>query len=31
MTGRDWIMAGFDLAALGCGAIAVLCAVKVQL
>ena len=26
----DWIMAGFDLAALGCAAIAVLCAVKVK-
>jgi hypothetical protein len=26
----DWIMAGFDLAALGCGAIAAICAVKVS-
>ena len=26
----DWIMAGFDLAALGCGAIAAMCAVKVS-
>ena len=25
----DWIMAGFDLAALGCGIIAAVCAVKV--
>lgn len=26
----DWIMAGFDLTALGCGAIAALCAVRVR-
>jgi uncharacterized iron-regulated membrane protein len=26
----DWIMAGFDLAALGCAAVAVLCAMKVR-
>jgi uncharacterized iron-regulated membrane protein len=26
----DWIMAGFDLAALGCAAVAALCAVKVR-
>jgi hypothetical protein len=26
----DWIMAGFDLAALGCAAVAALCALKVR-
>jgi hypothetical protein len=26
----DWIMAGFDLAALACGAVAAICALKVK-